>query len=201
MTRRTTRPLALVALLIVPAACQAAPDDDPAPSERPADTADRVSRPDADTADRVSRPDADVTDPASRPDAHALLPPLEGYITDEVDAGELGESLAHGPVAHMEIRRRLILDERGLTRGVVTVVTFEPDSDGVERYLEHRFGTANRVPVEIGGVDMLRIDAEPHTILAWTDATFAVTFERGQEVDDEWLVDLARTTVAAVHET
>lgn len=183
--RRAARALALAALLIVHGACGGSPADDP-PETLPGPPGE----------ERVEGP-AEVVDPATGGNADMFLPPLDGYIIEEADAGELEESLAHGSVAPVEVRRRLILDEQGFTRGAVTVVTFEANSDGVEPYLEHRFGAADRTPVELGGVQMLRIDAEPHAVLAWTDPAFVVTFERGQEVSDEWLEDLARATVAA----
>lgn len=59
-------------------------------------------------------------------------------------------------------------------------------------------GTAGCAPVEIAGVEMLRVDAEPHAALAWVGPTFVVTFERGQEVDDDWLRNLARATVRSI---
>lgn len=171
-------------LAILPAAiaCQAMPndrqpDDPPAGAERP----------------------APIDDPAPQPSAQRFLPPLSGYRTDDAaETGDLMSSLDHGEVPYAEIRRRLVLDDAGFTRGDVTVVTFEPGTDAAEQYLRHRFGNADRSPVRINGVDMVRIHADPHALIAWVDPGFVVTFQRGASEDDAWLEELARQTVDGV---
>lgn len=140
-----------------------------------------------------------IVDTAAAPDPAALLPPLEGYrIDDTADPGELRSSLDHGEVPYLDVRRRLILDEEGFTSGAVTVVTFRPGSGGPASFLDHHHGDAPRVPVELGGVEMLRIEAEPHDVLAWTEPGFVMMFERGQEVSDRWVEELARATVQTI---
>jgi hypothetical protein len=62
---------------------------------------------------------------ATVPDADSLMPPLPGYTTvDDAEPGEVAASLDHGPVPYEEVRRRIVLDERGFTSGSVTVITF-----------------------------------------------------------------------------
>jgi hypothetical protein len=177
----------LVATLLTTAlACQPDPAADPRETPtRPAPA-------------RVDLPES-IRDPAVRPDADLFMVPLARYPTDDdAEPGELESSLDHGSVPYAEVRRRLILDEQGFTLADVSVVTFEPRSDALERYLRHRFGDARRTPVELEGVEMLRIETEPHIAIAWTDPTFAITSERGSGVGDDWLEDLARAMVAAL---
>lgn len=171
-------------LAILPAAvaCQAMPNDRP-PDDPPAGT---------------ERP-APVDDPAPHPNAQRLLPPLPGYRTDDdAETGDLRSSLDHGEVPYAEVRRRLVLDEADFTLGDVTVVTFAPGRDAAEQYLHHRFGDADRSPVRINGVDMVRIAADPYALIAWVDPEFVVTFQRGASEDDAWLEELARQTVDAM---
>lgn len=128
-----------------------------------------------------------------------LLPPLDGYVTDDdADPGELTASLDHGSVPYVDVRRRRILDERGFALGEVTVITFQSESDGARSYLTHRYGSPAQSPVRIAGVEMVRIEAEPFDALVWKGPTFVVTFERGQEVSDAWLEQLARSTVRSI---
>ena len=141
---------------------------------------------------------AELTDARRPPDPELLLPSLPGYATDDADAGELKASLDHGEVRYIEVRRRLIVDEQAFAVGEVVVVTVERDSGGGESYLDHRYGEAPREPVELAGVEMLRVEAEPHAALAWVGPTFVITFERGQERSHEWLQGLARATVEAI---
>jgi hypothetical protein len=132
---------------------------------------------------------------------HEMTANLDGYGTDDsAEAGELEASLDHGEVPYVDVRRRLVLDERGFAAGEVTVVTVPPERDGVERVLEHRFGAAPRTPVTIAGVEMLRIDADPFPVLAWVGPTFVVTFARGAGRTDAWLEDLARASLHGVME-
>jgi hypothetical protein len=93
-----------------------------------------------------------------------------------------------------------VLDEQGFTSGEITVVTLEPQAAGGETFLDHRYGDADREPIELAGVEMLRVEAGPVPALAWTGPTFAVTFEQSHELPEEWLEDLARATVEAVAE-
>lgn len=175
-------------------ACQ--PDSpDPPPDPPPETPPETPVRPEPEQA---GLPDA-VRDPSVRPEARLFLPPLPGHATDDAaEPGEMASSLDHGEVPYAEVLRRVVLDEGGFSRGAVTVVTFEPGSDATERYLRHRFGHARRTPVQVAGVEMLRIAAVPHPVIAWPDPTFAVTFERSSEVDAAWLEALARQTVAAM---
>jgi len=132
-------------------------------------------------------------------DPQRFLPPLSGYETDDdVETGEIQASLDHGPVPYVDIRRRLILDPQGFAMGDITVVTFQPEHDGPERFLRHWYGDATRTPVEVGGVEMLRIPTQAYDALAWAGPEFVVTFGRSQAVTHEWLEDLARATVSAV---
>lgn len=138
--------------------------------------------------------------PSEEPfEAELLLPPLDGYVTDDdADPGELMASLDHGAVPYVDVRRRRILDERGFALGEVTVITFQSESDGARSYLTHRYGSPAQSPARIAGVEMVRIEAEPFAALVWKRPTFVVTFERGQEVSDAWLEELARSTVRSI---
>jgi hypothetical protein len=136
------------------------------------------------------------------PDAAAFLPPLPGFrVDDEVDAGEIRESLGHGDVPYVEVRRRLLLDAEGFGLGDVMVVTFEAGSDGGERFLDHWYGDADRESVEIAGVEMQRIAADPHDALAWVGPDFIVVFSRGVEMTPARLEEVARLTVEGANRT
>lgn len=176
-----------VATLAVAAACGPPPGDDPPGAISDADSPATTELP------------AELTRRSQPPEPELLLPPLSGYSTDDsAESGELMASLDHGPVPYVDVRRRLVLDESGFTMAEVSVVTLAPESDGARRCLDHLYGNAARAPAEIAGVEMLRVDAEPHAAFAWVGPTFVVTFERGQEVDDDWLRDLARATVRSI---
>jgi len=115
---------------------------------------------------------AELTDPQATPDAETLLPQLEEYTTDDrPDPGEIEASLDHSSVPYVDVRRRLILDEQEFTVGEVTVVTVEPGSGGGEAYLDHRYGDAARTPVDVAGVEMLRVETDPYDAIAWAEPT------------------------------
>lgn len=158
---------------------------------RPADTPS--------VADRSSaRPDRDRPDGATFPDADSLLPQLPGYTTDDdAEPGEVEASLDHGSIPYEQVRRRIVLDEQGFTSGVVTVVTFRPES-GADGILDHTHGDAPRSSIRMAGEEMTRIETEPFAVIAWIGPGFVVTFQRGQERSDEWLEDLIESTVRAV---
>lgn len=122
------------------------------------------------------------------PPVDRLLVDLDAYETDDsAGPGELEVSLDHGPVGYDEVRRRLILDEDGFAQVEVTVATFPAGSGGGEDYLGHLYGPAPRSPERVGGEEMLLVEADPHSVLAWVTPTFVMTFERRASVTMEWL--------------
>jgi hypothetical protein len=151
-------------------------------------------------ADRSSaQPDRDAPDRAAPPDADSLLPHLPGYTTDDdAEPGEVEASLDHGSIPYEQVRRRIVLDEQGFTSGVVTVVTFRPESGAAGQILDHTYGDAPRSSIRMAGVEMTRIETEHFAVIAWVGPGFVVTFQRGQERSDEWLEDLIGSTVRAV---
>lgn len=142
---------------------------------------------------------AELSDADNPPDADALLPPLPGFrVDDDVEAGEIQASLDHGEIPYIEVRRRLLLDSEGFALGDIMVLTFQPGTDGVERFLRHWFGDAAREPVDVAGVEMARIAAEPHDAIVWAGPHFVVVFGRGQAMTHGPLEEVARTTVEAI---
>lgn len=174
-------------LLMIVAACGG-------PSQEPNDAApDRDHRPPADHAGELQEPAA----PAAR-DPDVFLPALDQYRTqDDGDTGELEESLSHASFSYDAMARRLVLDDEGFVAGEVIAVTFPPGSAATETYLDHQFGPAPRTSTVIGGYPMLWLEAESQRVLAWKGSWFVVTFRRGQEQDEEWLVELARASATA----
>jgi len=160
---------------------------------------DRSDAAPANTAAAERALPAELTDPARTPDARILTPPLHGYtVYDGAESGEVEASLDHGPVPYEEVRRRIILGDDGFGRGEVVVVTLRPRANGAERFIEHTYGDVRRQEIRIAGVDMVRIDVEPHPVLVWPAPTFVVAFSRGQAVSDDWLESLAAATVDAI---
>jgi hypothetical protein len=175
--------VSLVGCLVVLAACDG--EDEGA---RPPRTSQSTA-PEATTA---------PADPSGA-EADRFLPPLEGYRVDD-DPGTSDEiaALDDAEVPYRSVRRRLVLDERGLTKGTVLAITFAAGSGADEKFLRAQFGDVPRRRVEVEKVDMSWIPqafGSPDA-LVWTGPTFVVVFTRGGDVDQQWLLDLARATVA-----
>jgi hypothetical protein len=151
-------------------------------------------------ADRSSaQPDRDPPDRAAPPGADSLLPQLPGYTTDDdAEPGEVEASLDHGSIPYEQVRRRIVLDEQGFTSGVVTVITFRPESGAAGKILDHTYGDAPRSSIRMAGEEMTRIETEHFAVIAWVGPGFVVTFQRGQERSDAWLEELIGSTVRAV---
>jgi hypothetical protein len=113
-----------------------------------------------------------------------------------VPSEELRSSLDHAGIPYHDAGERVVLDDQGFVLGGVTAITFLAESDGY-RFLHHRVGEVARQPIELAGVEVQKLQADPHPALAWSGRNFVVLFERGSSQTPRWLADLATATIEA----